>query len=248
MSLSICLYIALIHVVLDIEKQLCHIRPLDLEKISETFWEATFEIVIQSLFKKPLASCFKHMQRLETWSYVIRDQSAGRKEIRTTESNGHWFHRWGFNDDTLALCFSGSKVTDDNAGESHTEEAFQWLLNEAPLPVLDIFPRLIRCHGLFLWCFEVIKWSFIEICSNFYQNPRIWSGDTSWRRQDQGTLADSQNRVYAPCSCRSWMVSGTSSRYVNDSCFGILVFYSLDWCRVLCRNDTKHLEVFIIAY
>lgn len=188
------------------------------------------------------------MQRLETWSYVIRDQSAGRKEIRTTESNGHWFHRWGFNDDTLALCFSGSKVTDDNAGESHTEEAFQWLLNEAPLPVLDIFPRLICCHGLFLWCFEVIKWSFLEICSNFYQNPRIWSGDTSWRRQDQGTLADSQNRVYAPCSCRSWMVSGTSSRYVNDSCFGILVFYSLDWCRVLCRNDTKHLEVFIIAY
>lgn len=50
-------YIALIHVVLDIEKQLCHIRPLDLEKISETFWEATFEIVIQSLFKKPLAYC-----------------------------------------------------------------------------------------------------------------------------------------------------------------------------------------------
>lgn len=150
------------------------------------------------------------MQRLETWSYVIRDQSAGRKEIRTTESNGHWFHRWGFNDDTLALCFSGSKVTDDNAGESHTEEAFQWLLNEAPLPVLDIFPRLICCHGLFLWCFEVIKWSFIEICSNFYQNPRIWSGDTSWRRQDQGTLADSQNRGYAPCSCRSWMVSGTT--------------------------------------
>lgn len=181
------------------KKQLCHIRPLDLEKISEAFWEATFEIVIQSLFKNSwhCINICKDLRNDHPWS-VIKVQVAKKYEqlnqMNMISQVG--FQWWYFG--SLFLRFQGDRW--QCWWEPHwggVPVVSQW--GTSPSPGVHIFPRLICCkmdwdfYGVF---FPVIWSDPLENLQHFLtKSDRIWRGDSSWRRQDQRTLADSQQSL-----------------------------------------------------